>query len=139
MRIVGLAQTHPIISNTCTRNKYNTNYNSTRQLLPAQCNRWRMEAFLSKKKALTVQSDRVWTNGTPGPSFASNAEAKFTHTQCLSTSTSFPAESQYPASLHNTEFSTHSPVGNRTRSHSQKSDVQTSGEPVCIGLDPTPT
>ena len=99
-----------------------------------------MEAFLSKKKALTIQSDRVGTNGTPGPSFFSTAEAKLTHTQFLSTSgTSSPAESQYPASLHNTEFSTHSPVANRTRSHSQKANVQTSGEPVCIYLDPTPS
>ena len=58
-------------------------------------------------------------------------------TQCLSTSTSSPTESQRPASLHNTEFSAHSPVGNRTRSHPQKANVQTSGEPVCIDLDPT--
>ena len=76
-------------------------------------NRRRMEEFLSKKKALTVQSDRVGTNGTPGPSFVSTAEAELTHTQCLSTSS--PTESQFSASLHNTEFSTHSPVANRTR------------------------
>ena len=35
---------------------------------------------LSKKKALTVQSDRDGTNRAPGPSFVSTAEAKLTQT-----------------------------------------------------------
>ena len=60
-------------------------------------NRRRMEAFLSKKTSLSERVN-VGTNGTPGPSFLSSSEAKLTHTQCLSTSTSSPAEteSQHP-------------------------------------------
>ena len=57
----------------------------------------------------------------------------------MSTSTISPTESQYPASLHNAEVSTNSSVANRTQSHSQKANVQTVGEPVCIDLDPTPS
>lgn len=103
-------------------------------------NRRRMEAFLSKKTSLSERVN-VGTNGTPGPSFLSSSEAELTHIQCLSTSTSSPAEteSQHPVSLHDIYSNTHSPVAKRTRSHSQKADIQSSGEPVCTGVDPAPS
>ena len=80
------------------------------------------------------------TNETPGPCFVSPSKVKLTHTPCLSTSTSSPTDTEYhsPVSLHDTASSTHSPVAKRTQSHSQKANIQSSGE-VCVSLDPAPT
>ena len=99
-----------------------------------------MDAFLSKKKALTSQADSIGTNGTPSPSFFSTAQStramlksEFVQSaQCLQLSAStMDTQSVMPTAapiLLDTEPSNHSPVANRTRSRFQKLDIQTDGD-----------